>query len=292
MIEQQNIEGEVVEVQSGDGARSAITIYRNDTDSLKAAVICNPAMGVSARYYHPLALALHERGLNVITSDLRGLGLSSIRVSAGTDFGYNEILSFDMPAVVEVVRRELPGRRIFLLGHSLGGQLNCLYTSLRPDSVAGIILIATCSLYYRGWPFPKSVGIYLFEHFARIVTDLLGYFPGRSLGFAGQESRKMMRDWSHQGLTGRYEVAGNPHDFESLLSEMELPVLSISLDDDSYAPRGAVLHLINKMRAAAVTDINLKPADFGLAGLGHFGWVKNATLIAPYIVSWINDVTG
>jgi predicted alpha/beta hydrolase len=283
------LKGEIIEICSEDGAGTAITVYRQVKSNLDATIICNPAMGVPAGYYLPLVSALYDSGLNVITSDLRGLGLSKVRASRATNFGFHEIISYDFKAVIDTVRHQFPGQRIFLLGHSLGGQLSCLYASLNPGSIAGIILIASCSLYYKGWPFPQSVGILIFEQFSNIVAQLFGYYPGRLLRFGGQEARRLIRDWSYQGLTGRYEVAASPYNFESLLGEMRLPVLSISFEDDRYVPRGAVRHLLEKMRAARVTDLTLKPSDLDLNKLGHFGWVKNAASISPYIINWMNQ---
>jgi predicted alpha/beta hydrolase len=282
-------EGKIVEIHPEDGAKTAIRVFKQTTIESYATVICIPALGVPASYYLPLVSALYEQGLNIVTSDLRGLGLSTIRASKEADFGYHELLHYDFPAVISMVQKIFPSTNLFLLGHSLGGQLSCLYGSLKPDSLSGIILVASCSLYYKGWPFPKSFGILLFEQFANLVAQIMGYFPGRFFRFGGQEARSLMRDWSHQGLTGRYEVAGNPHDFEYLLSTMALPVLSISFDDDTYSPKGAVSHLLDKMRAAKVTDLLIKPSELGQESLGHFGWVKKAALIAPYISPWIKQ---
>jgi predicted alpha/beta hydrolase len=282
-------EGKIVEIHPEDSIKTAIRVYKQPTTDSYATVLCFPALGVPASYYLPLVSALYEQGLNIITSDLRGLGLSTVRASKETDFGYHEIIHYDFPAVISMVQKIFPSTNLFLLGHSLGGQLSCLYGSLKPDSLSGIILLASCSLYYKGWPFPKSYGILLFEQFANLVAQILGYFPGHFFRFGGQEARSLMRDWSHQGLTGRYEVARNPNDFEYLLSIMDLPVLSISFDDDTYSPKGAVCHLLDKMKAAQVTDLVIKPSELGLKRLGHFGWVKKAALIAPYITPWIKQ---
>ena len=283
------LDAAVREIQAKDGVRSGITVYGPARETTAPVMICTPAMGVPATYYQPLAEALSLRGVIVVTADLRGVGLSSVRARRGVDFGYHEIIAFDLPAVVDEVRTMFPGRPVFLLGHSLGGQLNCLYASTRPEGLSGLVLVAAQSVYYKGWPFPRSIGVFFFEHFVRIVANTMGYFPGRFFRFGHREARRLIRDWAHQGLTGRYHVPESPLDFEELLMGLELPILAISFTDDLYGPASAVSRLLSKMTRSRTTRVQLSPADLGVERLGHFGWMKQAELVAAGIATWINE---
>jgi predicted alpha/beta hydrolase len=286
-----NHEVEKLRVTTGDGHSFELSLHPVDDRHRGPFVICTPAMGVEARYYEPLVRALNREGLGAALTDLRGLGLSSMRPSRRVDFGYNEIISRDIPAILEALEAKFPGAEFFLLGHSLGGQVSSLYAGLRPDSVAGLVLVATCSVFYRGWAFPTSLGVLMFEQFAYLVARILGYYPGNLFRFGGREARTLMGDWSRQGRTGEYRVTGNPNNFEHLLSTMKVPVLSISFSDDKLAPLKAVEHLLNKMRNSDVEHRRLAPEDVGLDRLGHFGWVKNAEVIAPIVAEWIRAVS-
>ena len=239
-----------------------------------------------------LSLALEAQGVDVVTADLRGIGLSSVRAGRRTNFGYHEIVSHDLPALAYEVRRIFPDCPVFWLGHSLGGQLNCLFASANEPAVAGLILVASCSVFYRGWRFPFNVGLLLFEQSAYLLARLIGHFPGHLFRFGGREAPGIMRDWSRQGLTGRYNVTGNDHDFETLLEGMNLPVLAISFTDDGYAPMPAVQHLLSKMSGSAITRSHLSPSELGVDRLGHFGWVKRSHLLAPRIRDWLKLVCG
>jgi predicted alpha/beta hydrolase len=106
-------------------------------------------MAVSARFYTPLAQSLMESGLGVVTSELRGNGSSSVRVKRGVDFGYRELAFQDLPAVISSVRAIYPQTLLFLLGHSLGGQVSALYASAHPEGVRGLILVASGSPYFH-----------------------------------------------------------------------------------------------------------------------------------------------
>lgn len=275
-------------VEDGDGASSELTVFRAPRADAKAPVlVCLPAMGVAASYYAPLAEALRGQGCHAVTADLRGIGSSSVRASRRADFGYHEVVELDLPAIVAAVRGALPASPIYLLGHSLGGQLACLFAATRPEAVAGLVLIASCSVYHRGWRFPGNLVLLCFQQLARIAALAIGHFPGGRVGFGGREARRLMGDWARQGLTGRYRVAGSKRDFEALLARLELPILAISFTDDPYCTRAAVDYLLAKMPAADATHRHRSPSELGAAKLGHFSWVKQAELLLPSIHEWL-----
>lgn len=286
------IQGRIRQLQIEDGTSLGITVYARADDASAPVVICSPAMGVEATYYEPLVGALHARGLNVVTADLRGLGRSSVRAARTTDFGYHEMVAFDLDAVVDAVGSEFPGSQIFLLGHSLGGQLNCLFAAANPERVSGLILVATCSVFFNAYPFPVNIGILVLQQSIRVLVNLLGYFPGRVFRFGRREARSQMFDWAHQGWTGRYEVRGNGNDFEGLLAAMKLPVLSVSFTDDGYSPVQPTRHLLDKMKSATKTHLHFAPEDLGDERMGHFGWVKKSALVAPHLAHWLDEVAG
>ena len=161
-----------------------------------AILICFPAMGVTASYYKNLAKNFCLEGFKVITSDQRGNGKSSIRASKKINFGYNEIISIDIPELVTKVKEQNPDKKIYLLGHSLGGQLAVLAMSIDKNLADGIILIASCSGFYKGWNFPSNIKNYLASRLIVLITKLTGYFPGHKLGFAGREAKNIMFDWA------------------------------------------------------------------------------------------------
>lgn len=272
-------------LRMGDGTQSAVTVFT--CDAAAPVVVCMPAMGVRAAFYEPLAHNLCRQGLNAVTADLRGQGASSVQVKRGTDFGYHEMLTHDWPAVVDAVRQRFPRRRLFLLGHSLGGQLNVLYTSLHPQRVSGLILVACCSVFYKGWRFPGNCGIWLGTQTARGLAALMGYFPGRRIGFGGTAARTVIRDWACNARTGDYVLTNSPHDFETRLAALRKPVLAVSIAGDGFAPPRALENLCRKFPAAPVTRWHVQPGELAPEGLDHFGWVRHSGPVAARIRAWV-----
>ncbi len=277
-------------IRMKDATRSTITRFTREAEA--PVVICTPAMGVRAAYYEPLALNLCRNGLNVVTVDLRGLGASSVRVKRGIDYGYHEMLTADWPAVVKAVRQHYPRNRIFLLGHSLGGQLNVLYASLYPEQIDGLVLVASCSVFYKGWPLPARYGIWLGTQSAWVLAVILGYFPGRRIGFGGTVARTVIRDWARNARTGRYVLTKSPHDFETRLKTLCRPVLAISISGDGFAPARALDNLCRKFPAAPLTRWHVQPGELEPEGLDHFGWVRHCGPIAARIGAWIDGLAS
>ena len=270
-----------IRVDVGDGTSFGATIFAPSQDSGQQVLLLGPAMGVRATYYRPLAVAWRDRGHPAVTFDLRGIGTSSVRAGRGVDFGYREVVEVDLPAILGAVRREYPDRPIVFQGHSLSGQLACLHASRWPESFETILLVATCSVYYKPW----GVGLWFFLHMARFLSTVFGHFPGKIVGFAGREARTLVRDWSRQGFHGTYELAGTDHDYESSLGRMTTPVHATHFSDDKLAPLAAVLHLLEKMPDETTTRDRVEPADFGVDELGHFGWIKSSEALVDRLTS-------
>jgi predicted alpha/beta hydrolase len=270
-----------------DGTQLRLEVFARTDAPGAPVVLCMPAMGVKARYYEAFAKELHREGLHAVTCDLRGHGASTVRASRGTNFGYAEMVERDWRAAVRQVRQRFPDSPLFLLGHSLGGQLSALYTGLAGEDVQGLVLVASCSVYYRGYGTWAGPPVLLFTQFAGLLASAWGYFPGHQLGFGGREARGVMRDWARQARTGRYAPTGSAHDFEALLSRIEHPVLAITVERDAYAPPAAVDNLCAKMPRARLTRWLYTQAEAG-ARLDHFRWARHGAPMARRIREWVD----
>jgi predicted alpha/beta hydrolase len=280
---------EKLRIRAEDGAESEAAIFGPERGHPpKAVVICTPAMGVPARFYEPLAQELAQRGLSVVTAELRGIGSSSVRVRRGVDFGYHELALRDLPAVISAVREVHPGVPLFLLGHSLGGQVSAIYASAHPETVNGLILVAVGSPYFRNWRFPRNLGVLVGSQLMRGLSSALGYYPGRRVGFGGNEARRLIREWSSFALRGQFHVTDSPHDVEARLREFSRPLLAVSFDDDQLAPSAAMDHLVSKMPRAVLTRRHLSPSGVGMPELNHFQWAKRPAPVAELVIEWIH----
>ncbi|BCU83084.1 lysophospholipase [Polycladomyces abyssicola] len=89
--------------------------------------------------YEHLGERFIRDGFGLVLYDLRGFGCSEGRCGHITHF--HEYLN-DLDQLVHVFRKKLGNRRIYLIGHSLGGLIVARYVQHRPDHVDGIVLSA------------------------------------------------------------------------------------------------------------------------------------------------------
>lgn len=243
-----------------------------------------PAMGIPAKHYLPLAEALAACGVAVALHEWRGTGSSNRRAGRHCDWGYRELLQLDVPAGLAAARARWPQARLCLGGHSLGGQLACLYAAAYPEAASGIALVASGAPYWRR--FRHASLIRLAYGLVTPLARLCGRLPGRRIGFGGNEARGVIADWSRSGRSGRYAATAMATDFEQRLGELRLPVLALRLADDWLGPAASLEWLLGKMPRAARRHELVTAAELGLPRADHFGWMKSPAPIAARIAPW------
>lgn len=186
-------------VVAADGARFEVLLQRPAGET-KRLLYWLPALGVAAKHYVPLAQALAEQGVAVAIHEWRGIGSSDRRASRHADWGYRQLLEDDLPAGIAAVRASLPPMRLYLGGHSLGGQIASLYASLHPQDVAGLLAVASGAPYWR--QYPQGRLLWCAYALAPWLARLVGHLPGRRIGFGGNEARQLIDDWARTGRTG------------------------------------------------------------------------------------------
>jgi len=254
-------------------------------DAAAPVVLMTPAMAVKAAYYQPFAEALQQAGFNVALMDLRGLGSSNKKPHQGDNFSYHHLVDIDWALAVNTIKAAHPDSKIILLGNSLGGQMNALYAAANANNVDALILIASCSVYYK--PYKNWLPILFGTQIMAASASLLGYAPGDKLGFAGKEAKGVIHDWAYNARTGKYRASGSKHDFETLLPQLSKPVLAISLERDHFAPKAAVEELLGKLKSCDITHWHLSAQELGLEKVSHYSWAKQPEPFIPKIQAWL-----
>ena len=243
-------------------------------------------MGIPARKYQKLAKCLNHYGLNAAYCELRGIGASSVRASSKVDFGYHDIVEGEFYQALKILNERFVPQSTYLLGHSLGGQFACVLLSRHRDMANGIILSASCTVYWRNWKFPGNLSILLFSHFCLLLSKIVGYLPGKKIGFGGREARKLISHWAYNARSGNYR--SESVDYDQLMSTLDCPLLAINYDQDRLSPLPATKHLISKLASKQVSFKTLKGEDLGIESANHFTWVRAPKRVAKEVSLWIN----
>jgi len=263
-------------VTSADGASAELILVRAPAPLPGSPyLLWLPALGVAARHYLPLAQALAGLGVGVALHEWRGLGSSDRRAVRRCDWGYRQLLD-DIDASASAAAAAWPDGRWWVGGHSLGGQFACVAASRASAAPAGILLAASGAPYWRCFAHPNWVRLAYLA--APWLARLVGYFPGRRIGFGGNEARGVISDWAATGRTGNYGGQDIDEDLERLLATQRAPVLALRMNGDWLVPAASLDFLLGKMpdAKARVEVLAGRPGT----DAAHFGWMKQPGEVA------------
>ena len=151
-----------------------------DTSSpAKAIVAIIHGLGEHSGRYHDLAMFLNHHNISVAGLDLRGHGISEgIRGHAPS---YDAIMD-DIDSFLQLLNQEFTGIPLFLMGHSLGGNLVLTYLNKRQAVTKAIITAPLLAL-------PEGPGL-----IKKLVGNLLyNWLPEFTMA-SGLDATKLSRD--------------------------------------------------------------------------------------------------
>ncbi|MEM1080425.1 MAG: alpha/beta fold hydrolase [Pseudomonadota bacterium] len=248
-----------------------------------------PGLGITARYLIGFGEALAQHGIRLLIHEWRGNGSSNLRAARGQNWGYQALIAQDIHAALQASSR-LAGGPVAIGGHSLGAQLASIAAALHPARVNRLLIIAGGTPYWRALGGSMRIKILMAAGLFSSLSTIVGYLPGKRIGFGGREARSVMTDWSRTILTGQYlepsqHEDGRPATVEAALAELALPVLTLRMQDDHWVPQSSLDYLLGKMPQATVEQRMIdaaamqQPAD-------HFGWMNAPAQPADQIGQW------
>ena len=117
------------------GVNIFVRSWRPRTNA-RGVVVIVPGFNAHSGYYEWAAQQLTASGLSVYAVDLRGRGKSD-----GERFYVENVADWvsDVGTVMALAKSREPGLSVFLLGHSAGGVVSCLYALEHQTELAGFI---------------------------------------------------------------------------------------------------------------------------------------------------------
>ena len=109
---------------------------KNIVENAKAVILINHGFAEHIGRYDYVASELNNAGFSVYRYDLRGHG-KTISEKGHID-SYKSFIS-DCDKMVDLIIEENPGEKVFMLGHSMGGYVTCMYGISHPDKLEGQI---------------------------------------------------------------------------------------------------------------------------------------------------------
>jgi predicted alpha/beta hydrolase len=175
----------------------------------------------------------------------------------------------DMSAAVEWLENELVDVPIFIVGHSMGGQLLALVDGL--ERVRGVAMICSSTGAWRdmsGAAFRARCAFFWYV-VVPLTTRLLGYVPSRAIGAGEDLPAGVAREWAEWCRRSAYfEGALDMNAF----ARVRAPILALSFSDDPIANDRTVPALLRLYPNATVKRVHLRPEEVSRGAVGHFGF--------------------
>jgi predicted alpha/beta hydrolase len=233
-------------------------------------VVVNAATAVPRQFYRHIAASLAEAGYNALTWDYRGIGGSRPPSLRGFEARARDWVLLDMAGVIDWAVSELRPERLFLVGHSFGGQ-----TAGMLDNAAAVDGMATMSAQSGYWGRQggaQKVVVFLHAWLSLpLLPRIFGLMPMRRFGLGEDLPRGVALEW------GRW--CRHP---DYLLGDSSLPlhryadftasVLAYSFGDDAWGTPASVDAMMSAY--PNVERRHVEPRDAGLARIGHVGFFR------------------
>ncbi len=219
-------------------------------------------------------LAAH---LRVHLVDLPGHGRSRYRVGPYLD---------DWSAAVA----ELAPSRAWWLGWSLGGLVTLNLARLSPQTVRGLLLVASTPRFVRADDWPCAVDAAVFDQFAGQLQQALEHTLGRFLSLqvrgtedAGRTLRCLRAALKERPYPQREALAAGLQllqnsDLRVLLSELDVPIYWLFGERDTLVP---------------VTVSARVPGQHAvIEGAGHAPFLSHPQPCTDRVTGWLKEVSG
>jgi predicted alpha/beta hydrolase len=252
-------EPQEIVIPASDGFELAATVYPGGPDW----VVVGSATAVPRRFYRHIAAHLRAWGATVVTFDYRGVGGSRPQSLRGFEASFRDWGLLDIKGVLNWVRSQDPGK-VFLLGHSAGGQV----AALADEPIDGMATVSSQSGYWGlqgGW---QKLWVCLHMHLSfPLLSYVFGYMPWSRLGASEDIPKGVALEWARWCRNPDY-LYGDETLPLHLYQKFEAPVLALSIADDDWGTAASVDSMMGRYSNVQRQHIEIDRK------IGHFGFFR------------------
>ena len=261
-------------------------------------VVINPATSVAARYYYRFAAYLQHHGMDVLTYDYRGIGLSRPEELRGFEAGWLIWGERDFEAVLQWLSANRPGRSVDVVAHSVGGFVTGLAASAH--RVRRVCMVAAQLGYWRDFhPAHRTRMWWKWQFVMPLLATLMGYFPGQRLGWLEDTPKGVVCDWTQKmrrledawGCSGPERRLAERKQLVERCANMRAPILSIGIEDDAFGTRSALERLLGYFPFTERVHVRVAPEAVGASRIGHFAFFHDRFehSLWPLALGWLQS---
>jgi len=251
---------EKIKIRTKDGRMICATCYYPLKPNGKNIIVAPAAAAnVTQREYRSFAVFFQQLGYNVFTFDYRGVGDSAPSQLKGCDARLQQWAVQDADAVIRYVKTSFPGTELIYVGHGIGGELIGLAQA--SQYINKLVLVSSSLSCKRLWSWKGRMRITLLKAIGSVSNSLLGYFPGKRLGFPRDLPKGVMHEWSDwcDKPNGLFDVFPDNN-----YRKLTIPLFAFSFSNDWMTPEKGVQGLLSYFSNANITWYHDHPHNQGL----------------------------
>jgi predicted alpha/beta hydrolase len=274
--------GRPITIPARDGYPLAGRVFG---DTSNRVVVISSATAVPQRFYRHFAGALAEAGFTAMTYDYRGIEMTGSSELKKLDATARDWALSDLPGAIDWAMGELSPDRLFLVGHSFGGQVAGMYD--RPEVVDGMVTLSAQSGHWRFQGGEQKLVVWLHIHVTLpLLSMLMGYMPMKAVGAGEDMPAGVAFEWSRWCRHRDYILGDGTLPLDRFAG-FTAPVLAYSIDDDKWGTPRSVDAM---MRAyPSVERRHIVPSQHDLDRIGHMGFFRpSSRSLWEEVVAWLD----
>jgi predicted alpha/beta hydrolase len=278
------------ELTAADGYRLAATHFKPDpaehSHGAPQFIVIGSATAVPRGFYRRFAEFAAAHGINVVTTDYRGIGDSKYVALRGFEMEYADWSRLDLAAAIAWATSR---GRTWLVGHSLAahaiGQLP------KPNDLQAAYICGGGAGWHGWMPYPERIKVWLmWNALGPITTRIYGYHPMSKFGMGEDLPMGVYRDWRRWCQFPNYffdDAEAKP--ITDRFNDVRIPIAATVATDDLWAPPASRDAFFKGYANAKVERIDLNPRDLQVPHIGHMGYYRASVgePLWPQILHWL-----
>ncbi len=272
-----------IRLKAADGYDLAATIYPAQGEQW---IVVGSATAVPRGFYKRFAQFAQGLGINVITTDYRGIGGSAPKTLRGFAPDYADWARQDLAAAVAYASSR---GDTFLVGHSFAGHAIGLLP--QPELLKAAYVCAAGAGWHGWMPALARPKVWLMWHLlGPLSIQVLGYVAGRRMGIGEDLPSSVFRQWKRWSSFPHYffdDPTANA--VVRGFADVRLPIAAANTLDDDWALPASRDAFFKGYPNAKIDRIDITPAQLGVKVIGHMGYYRAhvGAALWPMIMDWL-----
>jgi predicted alpha/beta hydrolase len=261
---------EELEIRTADGTtlQAVVEEPADGGAPIGTFVLAHAMFARKSTFARGVSALLTARGYRTVAFDFRGHG-GSRPPKGREDFGYDDLVRSDVPAVVECARARAEDVPVLVLGHSLGGHVALASAASGRADIDAFVLVA-CNVWIGDGSFSRSLAERALADAGMLLVERIGRAPARALRLGSDDEPKgYMADVLGFAQRRAWRSRDGKDDYRASLARVRAPIAVVASDGDRLVCPPKLAERFVRGVAGPVEIVRVARADDGGPPPGH-----------------------